>query len=61
MGWDGVMYCYMAKEGLIENQKLDEDVIDTGVVVVTKDNVDDYKADMTVEDLVNNETVSKAE
>ncbi len=61
MGWDGVMYCYMAKEGLIENKKLDEDVIDTGVVVVTKDNVDDYKTDMTVEDLVNNKTVSKSE
>lgn len=59
MGWDGVMYCYMAQEGLIENAKLDDDVVDTGVVLVTKDNIDNYKDSMTVEDLVNNKTVSK--
>ena len=60
MGWDGVMYCYMAQEGLIENEKLDDDVIDTGVVFVTEENADSYKTEMTVEDLVNNETITRS-
>lgn len=60
MGWDGVMYCYMAKEGLYPTEKQEgEDVIDTGVIVITKDNVDDYKSDMTVQDLVNDKTMTK--
>lgn len=43
MGWYGVMYLYEINKGMMSSEKQEgKDVIDTGVQIVTKDNIDTY-------------------
>lgn len=50
MGWYGVMYLYQINKGELPMEKQEgKDVIDTGVVLVTKENADTYQDEMPVD------------